>query len=223
MSWPGSGDPYNTADGNDRRNVYAVSSVPNMQIDGGWDGNSGSFTRALHDEAVALPAFVGVWAEYHVDAASQTVTTCAIVEAMQDMGPATLHMAIKEYETVQNTGTNGETEFQDVLKKMAPSSNGTALTIMNGMYEKVCVAYTFNGNFRLPNSSADLIDDATEHSVEDFNDLGVVVWVQKADNEVLNATNAIATPLSVMNETKEANVVSVYPCLLYTSPSPRDS
>ncbi|MGB0806971.1 MAG: T9SS type A sorting domain-containing protein, partial [Salibacteraceae bacterium] len=53
--------------------------------------------------------------------------------------------------------------------------------------------------------------DATEHSVEDFNDLGVVVWVQKADNEVLNATNAIATPLSVANTTKELNIVSVFP------------
>ncbi|MGB0390077.1 MAG: hypothetical protein ACPGD5_00800, partial [Salibacteraceae bacterium] len=153
MSWPGDGDPYNTDHGNARRNVYQVSSVPNMQIDGGWDGNSGSFTRALHDEAVAIPSNVGVWAEFNVDIANQTVQTCAIIEANKDLGAATVHMAIKERLTENNVGTNGETEFHDVLKKLAAGPNGSAVTITAGMYEKVCVSYTFNGNYRLPNNS----------------------------------------------------------------------
>ncbi|MFT4754017.1 MAG: hypothetical protein ACI85Q_001573 [Salibacteraceae bacterium] len=211
MSWPGNGDPYNTADGNVRRTFYQISAVPGMEIDGGWDGNSGSFNRALHDDALAVPAFVSVWAEYNVDVSTNTITTCAIVEAVQDMGDATLHMAIKEHETFQNTGTNGETEFKDVLKKMAPGPSGSSITIVDGMREKVCVSYTFEGNFRLPNNSSDLINDATEHSVEEFTDLGVVVWVQQLDKTVLNATNAIATPLSVSNARLAANEVSVYP------------
>lgn len=211
MSWPGDGDPYNTADGNGRRTYYNISAVPGMEIDGGWDGNSGSFTRALHDDAIAVPAFVSVWAEYNVDVATNTVKTCAIIEAAQDMGPATLHMAIKEFLTTQNVGTNGETEFHDVLKKMAPGSNGQPVTITSGMREEICTSYTFNGSFRLPNNSADLINDATEHSVEDFNDLGVVVWVQQADKTVLNATNAISTPLSVGGVDQLNTEISIYP------------
>ena len=212
MSWPGDGDPYNTADGNTVRGYYAINSVPRLEADGGWDGNSSSFTMGVHTDALQVPAFVSIWAEYSVDLTTNTVTTCATIEAMADLGDATLQIAIKEFETTQNVGTNGETEFFHVVKKMAPNANGQVVTITDGMNQTICTDYKFNGNFRLPNNSNDLINDATEHSVEDFNDLGVVVWLQnKASKEVYNATNAINTPVST--NSLEANVatVSVFP------------
>lgn len=211
MSWPGAGDPYNNADGNDRRTYYNISAVPGMEIDGGWDGNSNSFTRQLHDDAIQVPAFVTLWAEYFVNVTDQKVTTCVTIEAMKDLGSASLHMAIKEFETDQNVGSNGETEFKSVVKKMVPGSNGQNVTITAGMKQEICEDYTFNGNYRLPNSAADLINDATEHSVEDFADLGVVVWLQDASKMVLNSTNAISTPLSVDNMDSQNNVISIYP------------
>ncbi len=212
MSWPGAGDPYNTADGNTVRGYYAINSVPRLEADGGWDGNSGSFSMGVHTDALQVPAFVSIYAEYNVDIATQTVNTCATISAMADMGDATLHIAIKELETFQNVGSNGETEFLNVLKKMVPNANGQTVTITSGMSQQICESYTFQGNFRLPNDAGDLINDATEHSVEGFDDLGVVVWLQNnATKEVYNATNGIDTPTST--EDLEANVatVSVYP------------
>ena len=50
MSWPGSGDPYYTAEGGDRRAYYNVNAVPDFIIDGNvWQGNSSSVTNSQID------------------------------------------------------------------------------------------------------------------------------------------------------------------------------
>lgn len=214
MSWPGAGDPYNNADGNLRRVFYSINSVPAMEIDGGWDGNSSSFTMQEHTDALEVPAFVKVSAEYEVDAANQMVKTCTRITAMQDMPNAVLHVAIKENKTTANTGSNGETEFLDVVKKMAPDGDGTMITITAGMSERVCLDYTFNGSYRLPNDASDLINDATEHSVEEFTDLAVVAWVQAVSSKaVYNSSNATVgiSPVSVNDVLTNVSSVSVYP------------
>ncbi|UTW68137.1 T9SS type A sorting domain-containing protein [bacterium SCSIO 12643] len=211
MSWPGNGDPYNAADGNTRRGYYNISSVPGMEIDGGWDGNSNSFTAALHDAALEVPAFVNIDAEYNVTVDDQTVRTCATITALKDLGNASLQIAIKEHKTVQNVGTNGETEFFDVVKKMVPDADGETVNITAGMNQKICKDYTFQGNFRLPNSAQDLINDATEHSVEEFTDLGVVVWLQASDKTVFNAANATSGITSVNNVDAANNNINIYP------------
>ena len=212
MSWPGDGDPYNTDDGNDRRVVYQVSSVPGMQVDGGWDGNSNSFTQTVHDAAMEVPAFVKIEAFFEVDPVTQTVSTCANIQSMKDLGAAELHIAIKENLTTGNVGTNGETEFRSVVKKMAPTSTGQAVTITSGMSESICTDYVFQGSYRLPNDAGDIINDATEHSVEEFNDLGVVVWLQNSSSlMVYNSTNAVEAPLSVKDVASTGNPISMYP------------
>ena len=96
---------------------------------------------------------------------------------------------------------------------MVQDANGQSVTITNGMSTKICEDYEFQGNFRLPNSSADLINDATEHSVEEFTDLAVVVWLQNdATLEVLNAANATeGITTSVNNVSDLDNNVTVFP------------
>jgi hypothetical protein len=37
--FPGTGDPYFTQEGGNRRSYYSINSVPRMEIDGGWDQN----------------------------------------------------------------------------------------------------------------------------------------------------------------------------------------
>jgi hypothetical protein len=138
MSWPGTGDPYNTADGNARRTYYGVSSVPNLEIDGGWAGNSNSFTINEHNSAMEIPAFVQIDAQYSVQADEKKVRTCATINAMEDLGSAKLQIAIIEGKTTQNVGSNGETEFFHVLKKMVPNANGQSVTITNGMSQTFC-------------------------------------------------------------------------------------
>ena len=216
MSWPGDGDPYNTVDGNDRRGYYNINSVPRLEADGGWDGNSSIFTAAVHDDAMEVPAFVEIDATYKVVVADQKVFSCATIVANRDLGDATLHVAIMENLTTANVGTNGETEFHNVVKKLAPDASGQTVNITDGMSTTICTDYTFNGDYRLPpNADADkIIDDAVEHSVEEFSDLSVVVWLQDdadPDKAVLNATNAVPEPVSTGGIDALKNTVSVFP------------
>jgi hypothetical protein len=210
MSWPGAGDPYNTADGNARRTYYGVNSVPNLEIDGGWAGNSNSFTINEHNAAMEIPAFVQIDAQYSVQADEKKVRTCATINAMEDLGSATLQIAIIEGKTTQNVGSNGETEFFHVLKKMVPNANGQSVTITNGMSQTICEDYIFQGNFRKPNNSSDLINDATEHSVEEFSDLKVVVWLEN-NKVVYNAANAVYGITSVNSIENSISDVKLYP------------
>jgi len=195
MSWPGNGDPYFTAEGNARRTYYAVSSVPNVAIDGGWNNNGNSLTQGIMDNYKGIPAFVEIDAVYSIS--NKTVCVDVNLDPLSNITGATLFVAIKEKTTSQNANTtpnqsNGETEFKDVMKKMVPDANGTALApLVNGTSASYSFCYTFNGSFRKPNNAGDPINHATEHSVEEFSDLSVAVWIQNVGTkEVYQAAEA---------------------------------
>lgn len=178
MSWPGSGDPYYTDEGNERRNYYSINSVPQLWVDGQWGDNSQAYTAALRDGFYGVPSFMSVEIDYQVNC--QQVDATVTVNPFADW-PAgmVLHFAIMENKTFNNIKTNGETEFDNVMKKMLPDASGTVLpALVNGVPYTTNFSYTFNGSYRLPNSSLDPIDHATEHSVEEFFDLQVVAFVQ---------------------------------------------
>lgn len=204
QDFPGTGDPYATFDAVDRRGFYGINSIPRMEIDGGWDGNANSFSQALYVDALAKPAFTFLHATYSVDVATQTVDFD--IEALPIIdypaGNYRLQIAIIENLTTQNVKTNGETEFYQVLKKMYLDENGITVTLDNLTTSTFSSEYTFQGNYRLPSNgqAANRIDHATEHSVEEFSDLRVVVWLEEVDTkEVLQAFNAVS-PLDTDND-----------------------
>ncbi len=178
MSWPGTGDPYYTAEGNTRRNFYAINSVPRLEVDGQWDGNSNSYTAALRDAAYNVPSFMEITSDYEVEC--NTVNLDVTVKALQSFsGTNVLHVAIFEHLTYNNVKSNGETEFLNVMKKMLPDAGGTNLgAINNGDSLTFSFTHTFPGNYRLPANANSPINNSTEHSVEEFFDLGIVAWVQ---------------------------------------------
>jgi len=179
MSWPGTGDPYLTAEGTARRGYYAINSVPWVEIDGGWNGNGNSLTQAIMDGYKAIPSFVGMDVTYSIN--NKTVCVDVELDPLSNISGATLHIAIKEKKTTANVKTNGETEFFNVMKKMVPNENGTAIApLVNGTPASYSFCYTFNGSYRLPNNASDPINHAIEHSVEEFADLAVAVWLQNA-------------------------------------------
>ena len=195
--FPGTGDPYATDESVARRNFYGINSIPRMEIDGGWDGNANSFSPSLYADALAKPSFTFLHATYEVDVATQEVTV--YVEGLPVLdypsGTYRLQVAIIENETTQNVKSNGETEFFEVAKKMLPSDVGTAVASLSNLTPfTLSISHTFQGNFRLPanGQAANRINHATEHSVEEFSDLRVVVWVEEVVSlEVLQAFNAV--------------------------------
>ena len=196
QNFPGSGDPYATDETVNRRSsYYAITSVPRMEIDGGWDQNAQLFTNSLYTSARNVPAENKLSGRYTLN------PTTKQLQARLEHTPLTaaaaaagtrLYVAILESETVQNVKSNGETEFFNVVKKMLPSETGTLLNgATMGQADTTNLTFTFAGNFRLPanGQTANRINHAIEHSVEDFANLRVVAWVQGSNKQVHQAAN----------------------------------
>jgi hypothetical protein len=203
MSWPGAGDPYYTAEGGVRRQYYGVNSVPWVTIDGGWNGNGNVLDQSVMNFYKDIPAFMDISATYSV--APNAVHVDVEIDPYTDFSSTqnTLHVAIFEYRTENNVESNGETEFFHVMKKMLPGANGTNLgALTGGMQETRSFDYVFNGNYRLPNNANDPINHNIEHSIEDFNNLGVVVWVQDMGTAQVHQS-AYATLVASVNDVVE--------------------
>jgi len=89
------------------------------------------------------------------------------------------HHAINEKLTFENIKSNGETEFEHVMKKMMPSASGQMLSAVSAN-DTVMLSNTheFLGDYRLSNDAGDPINHSFEHSVEEFTDLEIVFWIQ---------------------------------------------
>ena len=219
QDFPGTGDPYCTGEGLSRRSFYAINSIPRMEIDGGWDGNAASFTNTLYNQAKAVPAIFDISGAFTIDAANQTVSYDLSVVPGLDLpaGFATLYIAIVEKETTANKKTNGESKFESVMKKMIPGSNGEATPAFTlGQEVTMSGTYVFQGNYRLPSNgqAANRIDNSSEHSVEEFEDLHVIAWIQSSDDlQVFQAGNLENETAVGVFELEKANVESltVYP------------
>jgi len=191
QDFPGTGDPYATNELINRRGFYGINSIPRMEVDGGWDGNASSFTNATLNDATSQVCLLNWQANYTVT--GNTVKVTATLDPLADYTDKDMRMyvAVLEKNTVKNVKSNGETEFEDVVKKMLPDENGTPINeIMKGMKLSRKFEYTFPGKYRLPadGQPANRINVATEHSVEDMENLEVIVWIQNArTKEVYNS------------------------------------
>ncbi len=197
QDFPGTGDPYTTSETLARRNFYGINSIPRMEIDGGWDGNANGFTQTLYTEALAKPSFTFLHATYEVDVTTKVVTVNVEGLPVEDF-PASVYkvqVAVIENLTTMNVKSNGETEFYEVAKKMMPDNNGSTVASLAALTPFTYTgSYTFNGVYRLPanGQAANRINLATEHSVEEFADLRVIVWIEDQTNkDVLQAFNAV--------------------------------
>ncbi|MCL2167714.1 MAG: T9SS type A sorting domain-containing protein [Lentimicrobiaceae bacterium] len=193
MNWPGVGDPYYTLEGGTKRAFYSVNAVPSLYVDNTYRSVLSGFTNQILLDAQALPAFCDIQAEYRVD--GKMVTASAIIIPKIDY-PTNIQffMAIVEKTTYKNKMSNGETEFEQVMKKFMPNEQGISLGNLTANLPIVKdQTYTFNGEYRLPinGQNANIINHAIEHSVEDFGNLEVVVWAQNmTTKEVLQSATA---------------------------------
>ena len=203
MNFPGAGDPYYTSEGETRRTYYNVMSVPSLRVDGNiFNGNTGQFTAAALEHEIARPALVelGSTFRYNGDKKFNVSITARPLEAIT--GNIRLFAALVEKETRKNIADeylrqygeptfsyNFDTLFHYVMKKFLTPVTGTVISL-NNTEQTVSqnFEYQFVGNYRLPNDASSPIDYTKEHSVENFNNVAVVYWVQNyATKEVLQA------------------------------------
>ncbi len=200
MSWPGQGDPYYTEEGGVRRNLYGIGGIPNSIIDGQTQIGTGSLDQPVLDNAYAIAPKATITTTYYVDVDNQMINVSVDVEALVDIEAGKkLFIAVFEHQTTANVGSNGETEFENVMKKMLPDANGSSMPALSaGEHFYYDETYTFQGDYRLPNSSLDLIDHTIENSVEDFTDLGVATWIQSEGTDfTINAPEEVAGSYAV--------------------------
>jgi hypothetical protein len=194
MSWPGAGDPYFTDEGGVRRTFYEVSGVPNIFV----NGSEVSYTAmdsAYFESLLVDESYMVLELKYFVDEDNKTVYYAAHVKTEDIFAEGNYEMilSINESVTYDNATSNGETEFHHIMKKMEPSdesSFGVALgdSLESGFVLDTTGMYEFPGSHRLPASAQDPIDVYSEYSVEEFDDLEMMMWVNNMDNkEVIQA------------------------------------
>ncbi|MDZ4759294.1 MAG: T9SS type A sorting domain-containing protein [Bacteroidota bacterium] len=213
MNFPGSGDPYYTSECGTRLSYYGITSIPRMELDGGWDGNANNYTSSLFDNAQAKPAFMTIGATSSFN--FNTISIKADIKPLTGVTSSSLYLfaAICEKMTTKNIKSNGETEFYHVMKKMIPNANGT---LLSGLTKDVTTTknlkFTFPGIYTLAASGAAPIDIKKNHSVEEFSDLEVVLWVQDiSTKEVWQAGYTSTTFLGIDQQPNAVQNIQVIP------------
>ncbi len=142
----------NVSEANDRTSYYGINGVPAAAIDGivpgdnycggcgdwgvaggGYEGGPYGFNQSVIDYAAAIPSPFEVKLTSVVSPTFDTISVRMVVRAKQAFtGSASgLKARIAVVEELiswdQAPGSNGETEFYNVMKKHLPSSSGTAL------------------------------------------------------------------------------------------------
>ncbi len=187
--WPPPGDPYYIVDDSIRSEYYNVGGVPDFYSNGVY-GSGYSFSQLAFNAAADEVAYMDMFLYYFFDGNNITVNldftpTINILDAA-------VYIAVVEKTTYNNVGTNGETEFHNVLMKMLPGPDGNLLSLE--VDENVSIT-----------ESAGLGDTF----IEEYDDLQVVAWVQ--DNETKYVLQSESSDLLVgIHESPDAGH-SIYP------------
>jgi hypothetical protein len=162
MNWPGSGDPYFTLEGQVRRYFYGVGFVPDLYIDGQqtpttYAGVNNGFTNSL-----ATPAFLNINSIHWFTVQGTDTSITVHMEIVPKIsGSLTAFAAVIEKVTYHNVGSNGETEFHNVMMKMVPDAYGTPVILVDNQSTTIDVSANLAGTH-----------------IERWTDLMVAVWVQ---------------------------------------------
>ena len=190
MNWPGNGDPYYTDEGGVKRGVYNVQGVPQIQCDGSSLGiGTTSLTNSALSQLQTVPANMDMDISYSIEG-KKVSATVTITPSVDISGTdLRLYIAIVERITYENWRTNpsqsnGEKEFSQVMKKFMPDANGIAVgNLTAGTPVEFEQEWTFKGEYRRPNNGLAPINHGNEHTVETFENLAVVAWVQNTSTK----------------------------------------
>ena len=167
MNWPGSGDPYYTAEGGVRRDYYGVSGVPDIYLDGVGTNNAAVNQNTFNQHADE-PGYFDVRGSFSVE--GNTIHIIADIIPYVEI-QARVFVAVNEKVTYGNVGTNGETEFHHVFMKMLPNGEGSTINFTTGEMQRLEFTQDMSGTF-----------------VEEMDDLEVAIWVQNyTSNYVYNS------------------------------------
>lgn len=192
MNKPGSGDPYFIEETNKRVQFYNVSKIPSVFRNGIFDND---YSTENFDDYAQQKTII----ELQANARFENTSIFIDVDASPIIDTDTsllLYTAIVENATTGNIGTNGETEFFNVLLKMLPNGNGEKLpSISAGANYSLSYSFDMQSTF-----------------VEEMNDLSAVIFVQ--NNESKQILQSLTVPISILENINEPiinNQIGVFP------------
>jgi hypothetical protein len=193
MNWPGAGDPYYTDEGGVRKDLYGVTGVPSLFTDGVFTGTPGMVptmdeVNIAYDAAIVDAGLISMVASHTLSGTVMDVTATVLPYAT--FSNAVVYIVVFEYITTGNTGNNGETQFEHVMMKMIPDANGTSANLADRVPFTVTETIDLDGTF-----------------VEEWDDLGVVVFVQDMSTKQVYQSNY---SIEDMTYATEGRVSSIY-------------
>jgi hypothetical protein len=216
VNWPSPGNDvcYNP-DVQTRIAYYGVTGVPNTFVESITANYDYSFPAVSWEDATentalqfqdltALHGWVNINASATWNGSSLTVDVSVIPNANFDASTHKLYVAVinNYYDNteINPNGTNGETEWSYVVRKMLPDGNGTTLEEMTTGDE---MDFNFDYQFEIGNVSAggyNLVNG----------DIKVIAWVQENDSKLIrNAT--LSSIFTGINEVSGLVDFNVYP------------
>jgi len=159
MNWPGSGDPYYTAEGGVRRGYYGVNAVPELYCNGAKISTSTSAATTALNNALQQTSTLAIASSFTMNGSVISITTNILPFA--SASNLRVYNVVMEKLTTQNATTNGETQFEHVMMKMMPDANGATVSFTNGVPSQFTYTY-----------------DMANTNVEEYDDLLVSVIVQ---------------------------------------------
>jgi hypothetical protein len=95
---------------------------------------------------------------------------------------------------------------------MLPDASGTSIaSLQSSVQQTVSKSYNFNGSYVLPADAQNPVNHSTEHTVEEFTDLGVAVWIQdEVTKEIFQSTTG-SLVAGINNQNEQLLSAKVYP------------
>lgn len=191
VNWPGTGDPYFTAEVGSRVQYYGVNAAPTLFVDS-TDGTNFSATGLVNDlnSASSRPAFFALTAGHTINDNEISVDVDVTPYLT---GAYTLHAVVVEKETYDNAASNGETEFHNVMMKMVPNASGTVMNFVHDVPQSVQLSASLAGT-----------------NIEDMADLSVIVFIQNnASKAIMQAT--YSDDLLAATQFESADAIKMFP------------
>lgn len=190
---------HNVAENNARVSFYGINGVPTAVIDGvipsgagfSYPGGPHGFTQALIDQYHAVPSPFEIDVYHYLSPDEEYIHVVARITAAQDIeGNFRAHLVVVEklIEFSSPPGSNGETTFHDVMKKMLPNHLGTPIKATWEAGEYIII----EESWKLAN-------------IYDMDQLGVVGFIQESPSKsVQQAANSEPEPFTAYFDTDAA-------------------
>ncbi len=187
VSWPGYDPMYlqNPSEIDTRASYYNISGVPDRVI----DGTNQDANQANIDNRYAVASPINMTISHIINSGFTTADVTVTISAPGVWNPAStvLHVGMVErtISFASAPGSNGETEFHNVMRKMLSAWTGNAVVASNFASAGGSQTFTFS-NVVIPSY------------IYNLNELGFVAWVQNTSTkEVFQA--GISDPVVLDN------------------------